>query len=117
MLDADADRADLELRLIKPLLRDRAPLHPLVGSGGSWRKADIRRSVRSEASFAEPQAARAAALRAIVPLLQSGVVADALRCLIEIRPFGRVVLKIKQALMRGEALNFSDYRMQQDFMA
>jgi hypothetical protein len=50
-------------------------------------------------------------------LLQSGVVADALRCLIEIRPFGRVVLKIKQALMRGEALNFSDYRMQQDFMA
>jgi hypothetical protein len=34
LLDADADRADLELRLIKLLLKDRAPVHPLAGNGG-----------------------------------------------------------------------------------
>jgi hypothetical protein len=32
LLDADADRTDLELRLIKLLPKDR-------GNGGSWRKA------------------------------------------------------------------------------
>jgi hypothetical protein len=37
LLDADADRADLELRLIKPLLEDCARVHPLAGSGDSWR--------------------------------------------------------------------------------
>jgi hypothetical protein len=31
LLDADADRADLELRLIKPLLEDRARVLPFVG--------------------------------------------------------------------------------------
>jgi hypothetical protein len=36
-LDADADRANLELRLIKLLLKDRARLHPSPGNGGSWR--------------------------------------------------------------------------------
>jgi len=36
LLDADADRADLELRLIKLLLKDRAPVHSFTGSGGSW---------------------------------------------------------------------------------
>jgi hypothetical protein len=42
LLDADADRADLELRLIKLLLEDRARVHPFAGNGGSWREADIR---------------------------------------------------------------------------
>ena len=37
MLDADADRADLELRLIKLSLKDRARVHPFAGNGGSWR--------------------------------------------------------------------------------
>src|SRR6202011_737602 len=37
LLDADADRADLELRLIKLLLKDRARVHPFAGNGGSWR--------------------------------------------------------------------------------
>ena len=36
MLDADANRADLELRLIKLLLKDRARVHPFAGNGGSW---------------------------------------------------------------------------------
>jgi hypothetical protein len=36
LLDADADRADLELPLIKPLPEDRARAHPFAGSGGSW---------------------------------------------------------------------------------
>jgi hypothetical protein len=40
LLDADADRTDLELRLIKLLLSAR--VHPFAGNGGSWRKADIR---------------------------------------------------------------------------
>jgi hypothetical protein len=40
LLDADADRADLELRLIKPLLKDRARVHPFAGNGGSRRKVD-----------------------------------------------------------------------------
>jgi hypothetical protein len=44
LMDADADRADLELRLIKLLLKDRARVHPFAGNGGSWRKADIRRN-------------------------------------------------------------------------
>jgi hypothetical protein len=34
LLDADADRADLELRLIKLLLKDRARVHPFAGNGG-----------------------------------------------------------------------------------
>jgi hypothetical protein len=42
LLDADADRADLELRLIKLSLKDRARAHPFAGNGGSWREADIR---------------------------------------------------------------------------
>ena len=42
LLDADADRADLELRLIKLLLKDRARMHPFAGNGGSWRKEDLR---------------------------------------------------------------------------
>jgi hypothetical protein len=42
LLDADADRADLELRLIKLLLKDRAAVHPFAGNGGSWRKAVIK---------------------------------------------------------------------------
>ena len=45
LLDADADRADLELRLIKLLLKDRAAVHPFAGNGGSWREADIRPNV------------------------------------------------------------------------
>jgi hypothetical protein len=36
LLDTDADRADLELRLIKLLLKDRAHVHPFAGNGGSW---------------------------------------------------------------------------------
>jgi hypothetical protein len=36
LLDADADRADLELRLIKLTLKDRPRVHPFAG------KADIR---------------------------------------------------------------------------
>jgi hypothetical protein len=32
LLDADADWADLELRLIKLLLKDRAGVHPFAGS-------------------------------------------------------------------------------------
>ena len=44
LLDADADRADLELRLIKLLLKDRARVHPFAGKGGSWRKAGIGRN-------------------------------------------------------------------------
>jgi len=40
LLDADADRADLELRLIKLTLKDRARVHPFAGNGSSWRKAD-----------------------------------------------------------------------------
>jgi hypothetical protein len=46
LLDADADRADLELRLIKLLLKDRARAHPFAGNGGSWRKAGIPQSAR-----------------------------------------------------------------------
>jgi NADPH:quinone reductase len=62
-------------------------------------------SIRSLNMFAQPQAARAAAWNVIVPLLQSGAIkpivaktfplseaADALRYLVEGRPFGRVVL-------------------------
>jgi hypothetical protein len=44
LLDADADRADLELRLIKLLLKDRARVHPSAGNGRFWRKAVIRRN-------------------------------------------------------------------------
>jgi hypothetical protein len=43
LLDADADRADLELRLISLLLKYRARVHPFAGSGGSWRVSDHRR--------------------------------------------------------------------------
>jgi hypothetical protein len=42
LLDADADRADLELRLIKLLLKDRAHVHPFAGNGGSWRNPDFK---------------------------------------------------------------------------
>jgi hypothetical protein len=42
LLDADADRAYLELRLIKLLLEDRAYVHPFAGNGGSWRQAGVR---------------------------------------------------------------------------
>jgi hypothetical protein len=41
LLDADADRSGLELRLIKPLPKDRARVHPFAGSGGSWRRAEL----------------------------------------------------------------------------
>jgi hypothetical protein len=41
LLDADADRADLELRLSKLSLKDRARVHPFAGKGRSWRKAVI----------------------------------------------------------------------------
>jgi NADPH2:quinone reductase len=68
-----------------------------------WRRA----SIKSFSLFAQPQAAWADAWNAIVPLLQSGAIkpivaktfplaeaADALRYLVEGRPFGRVVLTI-----------------------
>src|SRR6202453_1716847 len=64
-------------------------------------------SIRSLNMFAQPQPARAAAWNVIVPLLQSGAIkpivaktfplveaAEALRYLVEGRPFGRVVLTI-----------------------
>jgi NADPH2:quinone reductase len=81
----------------------------------SGRKATIdvtnliwqRASIQSFVLFDQPQAAWADAWNAIVPLLQSGAVkpivaktfplaeaADALRYLVEGRPFGRVVLTI-----------------------
>jgi hypothetical protein len=41
LLDADADRADLELPLIKLLLKVRMPVYPFAGNGGSWRKAAV----------------------------------------------------------------------------
>ena len=68
-----------------------------------WQRA----SIKSFMLFAQPQAAWADAWNAIVPLLQSGAIkpivaktfplaeaADALRYLVEGRPFGRVVLTI-----------------------
>ena len=68
-----------------------------------WQRA----SIQSFVLFDQPQAARADAWSAIVPLLQSGAIkpivaktfplaeaADALRYLVEGRPFGRVVLTI-----------------------
>jgi D-arabinose 1-dehydrogenase-like Zn-dependent alcohol dehydrogenase len=68
-----------------------------------WKRA----SIKSFSLFAQPQAPWAEAWDAIVPLLQSGAIkpivaktlrlaeaADALRCLVEGRPFGRVVLTI-----------------------
>ena len=68
-----------------------------------WKRA----SIKSFILFAQPQAAWADAWNAIVPLLQSGAIkpivaktfplaeaADALRYLVEGRPFGRVVLTI-----------------------
>jgi NADPH:quinone reductase len=68
-----------------------------------WQRA----SIKSFMLFAQPQAAWADAWNAIVPLLQSGTIkpivaktfplaeaADALRYLVEGRPFGRVVLRI-----------------------
>jgi NADPH2:quinone reductase len=64
-------------------------------------------SIRSLNMFLQPPAARADAWNVIVPLLQSGMIkpivaknfplaeaADALRYLVEGRPFGRVVLTI-----------------------
>jgi len=66
-----------------------------------WRRA----SIKSFSLFGQPQAAWADAWNVIVPLLQSGAIkaivartfplaeaADALRYLVEGRPFGRVVL-------------------------
>jgi NADPH2:quinone reductase len=68
-----------------------------------WQRA----SIKSFLLFAQPQAAWANAWNALVPLLQSGAIkpivaktfplaeaADALRYLVEGRPFGRVVLTI-----------------------
>jgi len=68
-----------------------------------WKRA----SIKSFSLFAQPQAAWTAAWDAIVPLLQSGAIkpivaktfplekaADALRYLVEGRPFGRVVLTL-----------------------
>jgi len=68
-----------------------------------WQRA----SIKSFSLFAQPQAAWADAWNALVPLLQSGAIkpivaktfplaeaADALRYLVEGRPFGRVVLTI-----------------------
>ena len=68
-----------------------------------WKRA----SIKSFSLFAQPQAAWVDAWNAIVPLLQSGAIkpivaktfplaeaADALRYLVEGRPFGRVVLTI-----------------------
>ncbi len=68
-----------------------------------WQRA----SIKSFLLFAQPQAAWADAWHALVPLLQSGAItpivaktfplaeaADALRYLVEGRPFGRVVLTI-----------------------
>ena len=68
-----------------------------------WQQA----SIKSFVMFAQPQAAWADAWNAIVPLLQSGAIkpimaktfplaeaADALRYLVEGRPFGRVVLTV-----------------------
>src|SRR6266852_4482353 len=68
-----------------------------------WKRA----SIKSFSLFAQPQAAWAEAWNTIVPLLQSGAIkpivaktfplaeaADALRYLVEGRPFGRVVLTI-----------------------
>jgi hypothetical protein len=46
LLDADADRADLELRLIKLTPKDRVRVHPFAGNGSSWRNADIRQIAR-----------------------------------------------------------------------
>jgi hypothetical protein len=43
LLDADADRADLELRLIKLSLKDPAPVHPFASNGSSWRQAAVHR--------------------------------------------------------------------------
>jgi len=68
-----------------------------------WQRA----SIQSFVLFDQPQAAWAEAWNAIVPLLQSGAIkpivaktfplaeaAEALRYLVEDRPFGRVVLRI-----------------------
>jgi NADPH2:quinone reductase len=82
-------------------------------SGGRKATIDVtnliwqRASIKSLNLFAQPQAAWAAAWNAIVPLLQSGAIkpivaktfplaeaADALRYLVEGRPFGRVILRI-----------------------
>jgi hypothetical protein len=49
VLDADADRADLELRLIKLLLKDRARVHPLPATAAHADKVFIQSlSVSSE---------------------------------------------------------------------
>jgi NADPH2:quinone reductase len=65
------------------------------------------RAIKSFVLFAQPQAAWAEAWNTILPLLQSGAIkpimaktfplaeaADALRYLVEGRPFGRVVLPL-----------------------
>jgi NADPH2:quinone reductase len=70
-----------------------------------WQRA----SIQSFVLFAQPQAARADAWNAIVSLLQSGAIqpivaktfpldeaAEALRYLVEDRPFGRVIVTIEQ---------------------
>src|ERR1700690_3572011 len=43
LLGAGTDRAGLELRLIKLLLKDFARVHAFAGNGGSWRGAAVRR--------------------------------------------------------------------------
>ena len=82
-------------------------------SGGRKTTIDVtdliwkRASIKSFSLFAQPQAAWTQAWDAIVPLLESGAIqpivaktfsleeaADALRYLVEGRPFGRVVLTI-----------------------
>jgi hypothetical protein len=44
VLDADTDRAGLELRLT---LKDRARVHPRAGNGGRWREAAVRTQTAS----------------------------------------------------------------------
>jgi hypothetical protein len=58
LLDADADRADLELRLNKLLLKDRAPVHPFAGIGGSWRKAVVHTGSRGREKLSSFQPTR-----------------------------------------------------------
>ena len=77
------------------------------GGGEAFATEMLRPSIKSFMLFAQPQAAWADAWNVIVPLLQSGAIkpivaktfplaeaADALRYLVEGRPFGRVVLSI-----------------------
>jgi NADPH2:quinone reductase len=94
-------------------LAPEGSLTTLGYSGGRKATIDItnliwqRASIRSFIMFAQPPAAWADAWNVVVPLLQSGAIkpivaktfplaeaADALRYLVEGRPFGRVILTI-----------------------